>query len=101
MLSSRPGSGFQIDEQPTSRQRCSAKAISAISRWGLIWLGSYLVVRFVHVACFKAGWLSSPGSTTWENVFFCAVLPGLIAATDKLVRYEAQAFHCLQMKIEP
>ena len=43
-----------------------------------IFLGSYAVVRLLHILCFKLGWLRSPGSTSWEDVFFCAVLTGAI-----------------------
>jgi len=46
----------------------------------LIMLGSYAVVRFIHIGGFKLGWFSSPGSTTWADAFFYAVLPGFIAA---------------------
>lgn len=44
-----------------------------------IFLGSYAAVRLLHILCFKLGWLRSPGSTSWEDVFFCAVLTGAIA----------------------
>ena len=46
----------------------------------LIWLGCYGVVRLVHVACFKAGWLATPGFSSWADMFFSAVLPAYIGA---------------------
>jgi hypothetical protein len=39
----------------------------------LIWVGSYAFVRAMHVAAFKFGWMQSPGTTSWEDVFLCAV----------------------------
>ena len=35
-----------------------------------IFLGSYALVRLLHILCFKLGWLRSPGSMSWEDVFF-------------------------------
>jgi hypothetical protein len=39
----------------------------------LIWIGSYAFVRLVHVVGFKLGWMHSPGSTSWEDVFIWTV----------------------------
>jgi hypothetical protein len=44
----------------------------------LIWLGSYAVVRLLHILCFKSGWLRSPGSMSWEDVLVCAVVAGVV-----------------------
>jgi len=44
------------------------------------WLGCYVAVRLVHVACFKFGWVSSPGVTNLSDAFFFAVVPGVLAA---------------------
>ena len=38
-----------------------------------IWVGSYIAVRLVHVGCFKIGWASSPGTTSWDDVVIAAV----------------------------
>jgi hypothetical protein len=42
----------------------------------LIWLGSY---AFVRVILFQAGFLRTPWSTFFEDVFFFAILTGAIA----------------------
>ena len=39
----------------------------------LIWVGSYAFIRLMHVVAFKFGWMQSPGTTSWEDVFLCAV----------------------------
>jgi hypothetical protein len=39
-----------------------------------IWAGSYVLVRLLHVLCFRWGWLQSPGSTSVEDFFLVAVL---------------------------
>ena len=44
----------------------------------LIWVGSYAVVRLLHILCFKLGWLRSPGSMSWEDVLVCAVVAGAV-----------------------
>jgi hypothetical protein len=46
----------------------------------LIWIGCYGFVRLLHILCFRWGWLKTPGSTSFEELFFCAVLTGAIAA---------------------
>ena len=38
----------------------------------LICVGSYSIVRVIHVVAFKLGWLQSPGTTSWEDVFVWA-----------------------------
>ena len=45
-----------------------------------IWAGSYVLVRLLHVLCFRWGWLQSPGSTSMEDFFLVAVLARGIAA---------------------
>ena len=43
-------------------------------------LGSYAFVRVIHMALFKVGWVTSPGSTTLEDLIFDAILPAIIGA---------------------
>ncbi len=46
----------------------------------IIFLGCYTFVRLVHVASFKAGWLATPGFTSWADMFFAVVIPAIIGA---------------------
>ena len=46
----------------------------------IIALGCYAAFRLIHIGCFKIGWFSSPGLTTWADAFFDAALPGFLAA---------------------
>jgi hypothetical protein len=46
----------------------------------IIFTASYGFVRFAHISCFRLGWLNSPGSFSWEDLFFFAILPGFICA---------------------
>ena len=46
----------------------------------LVWLGAYAIVRTLHVLSFRQGWLSSPGSTSIENIICFAVIPAAIYA---------------------
>jgi hypothetical protein len=46
----------------------------------LVWLGAYAVVRALHVLSFRQSWLSSPGSTSIENIICFAAIPGAIYA---------------------
>jgi hypothetical protein len=34
----------------------------------LIPIGSYVVIRLIHIACFKVGWVRSPGATSLEGI---------------------------------
>jgi hypothetical protein len=38
-----------------------------------ICVGSYAVVRLIHIVLFKSGWMQSPGATSWEDVFIWGV----------------------------
>jgi hypothetical protein len=45
-----------------------------------IMLGSYALVRLIHIALFRFGLAASGGATTLEDLFFDAILPAIIAA---------------------
>jgi hypothetical protein len=34
----------------------------------LLMIGIYIVIRLIHVACFKVGWVRSPGATSLEGI---------------------------------
>ncbi|MBB5058112.1 hypothetical protein HDF16_002818 [Granulicella aggregans] len=67
--------------------------VQYLTLWIVISIACYAAVRAAHVACFHFGWLSSPGSTTMEDGFVDAVLPGLISAqmhwTDMKKKFSA------------
>ena len=45
----------------------------------VIWfVGIFIAVRLSHMAIFKLGWMASPGATTWPDLLFDALLPGVI-----------------------
>jgi hypothetical protein len=47
-----------------------------------IWVGSYFVVRLLHVIVFKFGWTKSPGTTSWEDVIIWTVTGIFVGAID-------------------
>jgi hypothetical protein len=51
-----------------------------IAQGVLLWICCYACVRLVHIEGFKAGLFSSPGMTSWTEIFFSAALPGSICA---------------------
>ena len=41
-------------------------------------VGIFIAVRLSNVASFKLGWMASPGTTTWPDFLFDALLSGVI-----------------------
>jgi hypothetical protein len=46
----------------------------------LMWLGSFVVVRALHVLCFRLGGLHSSGSNSLQDISLCAIIAGAISA---------------------
>jgi hypothetical protein len=44
----------------------------------LMFVGSYAIVRVLHILAFKLGWLHSRGATSFEELVLCAVVSGAI-----------------------
>jgi hypothetical protein len=45
-----------------------------------ICVGSYAVVRLMHVVAFKFGWMQSPGATSWKTFSFGQLLASSAAS---------------------
>lgn len=43
-----------------------------------LFAGAYVAFRAGHIAAFRLGWVTTPGSTTWSDVISSAILPGII-----------------------
>jgi hypothetical protein len=48
----------------------------------LIWVGSYGLVRLIHVVCFRFSWMHSPGTTSWEDVLIWTVTGIIVGELD-------------------
>ena len=60
------------EEKVWERMRRRGHLFVLASTTSLI-IASYVVIRLIHIGCFKIGWLKSPGETSIEVIIICTV----------------------------